>query len=484
MTAGGLGIPCTLSLKEWPLLGLVSFKSFRSVRKAAAFMLAALDFEQLAAESKKTSKKPEKLLNSTSSSACALHAPKLSPAARNKSQTANEGQTTDKKKPNIGDELEGKVTAKTSRGLRMNVAGNEAGRNSLSHLLRPVEMAACQAFLLASELCDGFPEDVPKLGSTFQVRVLQNKKLLQVTRREGSLERQSYSDLKFDASVLQDLDPSSKVEAEVIGFDFTNAFLKIVSPSDPSKMTLANLPRKDFAEGAEKEIRIGSKIQVRRKYSKRGRDIVSMREQPDRQPKDLNVGDTLTGTVDSILQGPRPAIFLDVGFDRPAYMDWQECGEGHNANNFRSLKRGQSTSVRVLAVQGDRIYVTRRPGDLHRASLDGSGRLPKNTADIMSKFMALPLEQELEGKVYRLYPRYASIAVKSPDGDTADGYLGIDYFSKSFIQEAAPGLTVAVRRLPKQNAEGPRLMLTMQSSSTAGGSNEQADTLQEEPCHC
>ena len=182
-----------------------------------------------------------------------------------------------------------------------------------------------------------------------KVRVLQTNNTLKVTCRDIG-DRPSYEGLKVDRSVTDKLAIDEKVDAEVIGFDFQKAYLRVVNPSDPSKATIADLARKDFAEGAEKELRIGSKIQVRRKYAARTRRaVVSMRD-PSRRPEDISVGDTLPGTVDSILRGTRPGIFLDVGVDRPAYMDWQECGDGHDRKsiqqaesrleNFRSCAQG------------------------------------------------------------------------------------------------------------------------------------------------
>ena len=308
----------------------------------------------------------------------------------------------------------------------------------------------------AAELGDSFPDDMPENGTTFTVRVLEtDNDRVKVTRREGSLERPSIDGLKMKASLLKDWDNvSSKVDAEVIGYDFTKAYLRVASPSNSSKVTIADLMRDDFAEGAEKDIRIGNTIQVRRKYSKsrRGRVYVTMREEdPSELPTDIKQGDTLQGTVESILKGAKPAVFVDVGVGSPAYLDWQECGDGHDRSNFNRLRVGTQVSVRVLKVDGDRLYVTMRSGDLYRATLEGNSRLPRTTPEVMTKFMKMPVEQELEGEVFRLYPTHAVVAVKSPDGDVADGYLASRYFSEEFRKEASPGMGITVSRLPEQN---------------------------------
>ncbi|CAE7545969.1 Ipo5 [Symbiodinium sp. CCMP2592] len=387
-------------------------------RKVSSAVLAALDFEKLSAETsnKKAKKAP--------------------------------GES----KFQVGDEVEGTVTGRFEKGLVLRIDG-------------------IKAVLPVSEICDGFPADVPAKNSTMKVRVLQTNNTLKITCRDIG-DRPSYEGLKVDRSITDKLAISEKVDAEVIGFDFQKAYLRVVSPSDPSKATIADLARKDFAEGAEKELRIGSKIQVRRKYAARTRRaVVSMRD-PSRRPEDISVGDTLPGTVDSILRGPRPGIFLDVGVDRPAYMDWQECGDGHDRKAFEKLRVGRNTSVRVLKVDGERIYVTRRSGDLYRLTLDG-GKLSRNTPELMSKFMSIGSDRDLDGEVFRLYPTHAVIAVKSPDGDVADGFLGRSDFSESFRQEAAPGLAVKVRTRPGQNVTGAHVMLTMLDAAVSG--NEKQD---------
>ena len=101
------------------------------------------------------------------------------------------------------------------------------------------------------------------------------------------------------------------------------------------------------------------KIQVRKKYITKERLIVTMKETPSKRPEDLEPGEEISGTVESILRNnDKPAAFLDVGFDRPAYLDWQECGDSYPGKTFVRLKVGKEVTTRVLRVVGDRIYVT------------------------------------------------------------------------------------------------------------------------------
>ena len=90
-----------------------------------------------------------------------------------------------------------------------------------------------------------------------------------------------------------------------------------------------------------KELAIGSKIQVRKKYLTKDRALVSMKDPPSRKIEDLVPGEELSGTVESLLFSnnyEKPAAFLDVGFDRPAYLDWQEASDTYPGKAFRRLK--------------------------------------------------------------------------------------------------------------------------------------------------
>mmetsp|Transcript_26351 Transcript_26351/g.61126 ORF Transcript_26351/g.61126 Transcript_26351/m.61126 type:complete len:571 (-) Transcript_26351:227-1939(-) len=389
-------------------------------RKAAAAVLAVLDLDKVEGEA-----------TAASASARKEKIPKKASKQAKKGKNA----TVDAGPFEIGQSVTGTVTQRISKGLYVDIHGR-------------------QAFLPAAEICEGFPDEVPPINSTVTARIMTTGKIPKVSQREGSLERPVVLDsLKADPSVFNSLDVSTKVDAEVIGIIFDRVFLKITSPTDPSKATIADLEREDIEQGFETSIRLGCKLQVRRKYSKGDRTMVSMKPAPELRAADLAVGDTLVGIVRSRpgKQRSGDGVFVDVGVDRPAYMDWQECHDGYNIRNVNNLRRGNNVSVRVLKVEEDRVYVTRRSGDLYRASLDGK-KLPETSEDIISKFAELPTGQELDASVFRLFPRFATVIVSSPDGAEAQGKIPRKFFSASFREKAAPGLKIKVCRLEEQRS--------------------------------
>lgn len=211
------------------------------------------------------------------------------------------------------------------------------------------------------------------------------------------------------------------------------------------------------------ELAVGKKIQVRKKYITKDRLIVTMKETPSKRPEDLEPGEEISGTVESILRNnDKPAAFLDVGFDRPAYLDWQECGDSYPGKTFNRLKVGKEVTTRVLRVVGDRIYVTCRSGDLYRPTF--SEEPPKALQEIVDQFSALPKDQYLDARVLRIYPKYTMVSVKMPDGTEAEGYIPRGFYSKSFEEAGTPNEAIKVRLLPEQpKAKGrrSRVMLTL-----------------------
>eukprot|EP00438_Fugacium_kawagutii_P025845 Skav200523 [mRNA] locus=scaffold450:599689:602485:- [translate_table: standard] len=121
------------------------------------------------------------------------------------------------------------------------------------------EKADLQVRLPASEISDTFPVNVPQNGQNVKVRVLSKERGTVVTMREGSLERPEKENVKVDFSAVENVDRTVKMPAEarsrkttVLGFTFDDAAVKVTGAD--GKVTLAQLPRKQFTEGAEKEM--------------------------------------------------------------------------------------------------------------------------------------------------------------------------------------------------------------------------------------
>eukprot|EP00438_Fugacium_kawagutii_P025844 Skav200522 [mRNA] locus=scaffold450:598106:598798:- [translate_table: standard] len=181
-----------------------------------------------------------------------------------------------------------------------------------------------------------------------------------------------------------------------------------------------------------------------------------MKDPPSRRPEDLEPGTELSGTVDSILRASdKPAAFFDVGFDRPAYLDWQEASDTFPGKAFVRLKVGKEVTCRVLKVEGDRIYVTKRSGDLYRPTF--SEKLPPSVAEVVEPFRSLPMDIDLDARVLRMFPTHAMVSVKAPDGTEAEGYVPRGFYSDAFEESGAPNDQIKLQLLPEQpKAKGKR----------------------------
>ncbi|CAJ1423243.1 unnamed protein product [Effrenium voratum] len=432
-----LELPCLQNFSSTSA-GQVTFDGLTSDecrRKAAAAVLAAIDFEKLQKEATELGLAPK--ASGKAKTEKAPKAKKAKGAAGAKKAEPEEGSFE------IGQEVEGKVVKQTRQNLRVDLGGLEA-------------------VIPAAEICDGFPSEVPALNSSVKARVLSSSPL-RLTLREGSLERLEKPSLKVNIALMEGVDSTEKLDAEVVDFSMSEATLRL--PRGDSE-TLAFLPSNDFADGLE--IKVGSKVQVRRKFEQNRRVVVSMLP-PNKSPEDvLKPGDELEGSVESILRADRrPAAFVDVGFDRPAYLDWQETADGWPEKVFRNLKIGKKLSCRVIKIMGDRIYITRRSGDLERLSFRDRQNVTQEVRDL---FAAIPEDQWMDAQVQRLYPKQAVVVVKAPDGTEAEGLVLKRFLSEEFLNSAAPNQAVKVRRLAKQNKSSGnlRVMLTMKEVESKG----------------
>ena len=74
-----------------------------------------------------------------------------------------------------------------------------------------------------------------------------------------------------------------------------------------------------------------------------------MKEKLSKSAQDFQVGESMTGTVESISKSSRRqrAAFLDVGLDRAAYLDYQEVADSSLDKAFNALKLGDQLDCRV-----------------------------------------------------------------------------------------------------------------------------------------
>lgn len=86
------------------------------------------------------------------------------------------------------------------------------------------------------------------------------------------------------------------------------------------------------------------------------------KQQPVRSTSDLKIGDRITAKVTGILRD----AFVDIGTGKDATLEYGEMIDGFPSKGM-PVKRGEQFSVRVLEVdQADKVFVTRRTGDLQR----------------------------------------------------------------------------------------------------------------------
>eukprot|EP00931_Biecheleriopsis_adriatica_P061811 TRINITY_DN37182_c0_g1_i1.p1 TRINITY_DN37182_c0_g1~~TRINITY_DN37182_c0_g1_i1.p1 ORF type:complete len:626 (-),score=153.95 TRINITY_DN37182_c0_g1_i1:18-1895(-) len=472
-----LELPCLENFST--SVGKVSFTSDNdrvSKRRAAAAMLAGLDFDALEAEKqeilgtrpkKKKEKKQKPVDTSVTVSEAQPEETKQEKTSKSKKKKAKAKDANPPKATfEIGQEVEGFVMASQGNGVI-------------------VDIGARKAFLPASEIEEGFPKSRPELKSEVKGRILKIKPLT-MTLREGSLERaaEAWENIERKPSIMQDLEPLQKIDGVVVGFTFGEAILKVMHPSDPEKVTVASLSQNEFLPGFVDTVKLGDSVKVRVKQIRdKSWVIASMKDKPALDPASLEVGQTLEGVIEGVRWGQIAAAFLDVGADASALLEWQEFGDGFGKGQ-NDLKVGQTISVRVLKADAKRILVTRRSGSLYRRTLEE--KVEENSEAKVAAFQGLAADQWLDASVLRLFRQRALVTVKSPDGATeANGVISKSCFTAAFRKDAAPGLSVRVRLVnpeePVRNDssnKGPsRLSLTMlepdEKVSTSGA--EQAE---------
>mmetsp|Transcript_65632 Transcript_65632/g.195347 ORF Transcript_65632/g.195347 Transcript_65632/m.195347 type:complete len:209 (+) Transcript_65632:1-627(+) len=136
-------------------------------------------------------------------------------------------------------------------------------------------------------------------------------------------------------------------------------------------------------------------------------------------------------------------------------MSAEEFNDGYP--QVDSLRSGESVTVRVLRREEDKIWVTRRSGDLARPS----SRQYKDVGDAKD-FQGLGKAEWLEGKVIRMIPPgqiFVSVTPPRSDAD-AVGLLNLKDTPHGFAEEAYPGMPVKVR-VKKINVERNRMVLSM-----------------------
>lgn len=249
----------------------------------------------------------------------------------------------------------------------------------------------------------------------------------------------------------------------------TNVVLKVTSPQggEPVGGILAST---DFAGSFQDEAALGATVRVRVKSLKPTKDRLYLTMQDVTVPvADLKVGQTLQGRVRSWMK--TVGVFVDVGADHDGFLAVEEFCDGFPTKEMK-LKPGANISVRVLKIEGEQFWLTRRSGDLARSP---PSELLTSKVDV-SPFVALGPGDWLEGEVVHMAPpKLAVVKVKPPlGGEAVLGLVNFNDFSSVFIEEAMLGSMVKVR-VKKADVARSRLILSMRS----GGATKKEDVAEE-----
>lgn len=344
-------------------------------------------------------------------------------------------------------------------------------------------------FLHSSEYCDGFPTDAVSLkkGDEVTVRVLTKEgSELQLTRRSGGLERPVFNPAWLTASVkpMKHMPPSVVFSGEVVDMSFSAVTVRFspkklleavqvasgqgkvssaeisVALQEVSGDLFGKVSDHEFSPGFKDSAALGDTVQVRLKSIniKKNSLQLSMRNVAGRQASEMKVGETLHGVV--LGMHDRDAFVVDVGAFYDAILPVWECRDGFPERFDPSLARGSNVTVRVLSVDGDAVYVTRRTGDITRPS----SREPLTFDGDATECISEGSDAVLEGTVVNMSMSGILLKVEAPSGGYVSGFVHRDDFYPAFLDEARIGLRVSA--IPRYvNEERNSLIMRLVNSN-------------------
>lgn len=331
-------------------------------------------------------------------------------------------------------------------------------------------------YMRACEYNEGFPTDIPQVGSVISVRVQKlDEEQFFLTRRPGSLQRaQSKRAPKYvDVRQFMGLPEDMWLDAEVCRLTTQRAYVLVALP-DGGPVAEARLNKEDFAEGFEREIDIGTKLQVRIAWVnlKKERILATMHPpepseveehqlevEGDRMPvSQIEVGQSFEGVVTKFL---RRGCFVDIGAERDGYMIAAEFTDGF-PSNVSDLQEGCKVTVRVLSVADDTFSLTRRAGDLARPPVKEA---PK--PNDVTGFMGVDEDMWFNGEVNAITTYAVFLLVTPPMGGQISGaQLNKKDFAEGFASSVRIGDTVRVR-IKELKVLKRQLWVTMKAGKSA-----------------
>jgi len=306
--------------------------------------------------------------------------------------------------------------------------------------------AARPGFLGVEEFRDGFPKDIEEVrpGTDVEVRVLakdSSSDRFYLTRRSGALERPPKDLPKGDVSPFAGVSTDRDLDAEVVFMNVDAVFLT-VSPPGGGEPVPAILHKDDMTKAFFDEVAPGGKTTVQLRYvdEKRARLSVTMKGFELTRSEDLQVGESVKGTVKSMIPGK--GVLVDIGATRLGLLPIAEFRDGF-PTNAEYYRPGAKCNLRILSMDGDRLTFTRRSGELSRPQDDLSLR-----DNDISAFDKASSDTWFDAEVVQISLYGVFVKVTCPTtGLPVRGMVHQKNFDIGFVNQVYLGMPVRVRVL-------------------------------------
>ncbi|CAE8603612.1 unnamed protein product [Polarella glacialis] len=174
---------------------------------------------------------------------------------------------------------------------------------------------------------------------------------------------------------------------------------------------------------------------------------------------ELAVGQTLQGTV--IRPFSFSGVFVDVGSTATGFLEYEEIVDGFTTRkDYKSLMKGLRVNVRVLENDGQKLYLTRRTGDIARPE---RFRKPP-TEELIAAFKCISPADWIEGPVVGMNEKGVWVKLAPPGGEEVRSLLLVENFSEGFEKDVTPGQMVKVR-VTAVDVPQKRVFITMKAAS-------------------
>ena len=158
--------------------------------------------------------------------------------------------------------------------------------------------------------------------------------------------------------------------------------------------------------------------------------------------KDLKVGEEVDGRVKGRYRSM--GWFVDIGAIKDAFMEFEECCEGFPPNKMFTWRNGDSLTVRILELDDDRVYLTKRGGSLERPP---RFRQSPSVKDVEA-YRDVDANELIDASICGMSPNGIWLRLPSRAGDEGQDFrtlLRAEHCKESVKSTASLGMTVPVR---------------------------------------